>query len=153
VVLNGGGLQPLGGSEETGGYKGTGLCMMVEVLCGILGGAAFGKNIRMWQTTATTADLGQCFIAIDPDCFAPGFAGRMQTFMDETRGLDPLDEDPVLVAGDPERAHMAMCDDLDGIVYKKSQLNHLADLANRYDITMLKTKEVNLLAQNNAENV
>lgn len=31
MVLRGGGLQPLGGSEPTGGYKGTGLCMMVEV--------------------------------------------------------------------------------------------------------------------------
>ena len=61
VVLGGGGLQPLGGAEETGGYKGTGLCMMVEVLCGILGGAAFGKNIRQWQTTEQNADLVSYF--------------------------------------------------------------------------------------------
>ncbi|CAJ0962752.1 unnamed protein product, partial [Mesorhabditis belari] len=146
VVLNGGGLQPLGGSEPTGGYKGTGLCMMVEVLCGILGGAAFGKNVRMWQTTDTTADLGQCFMAIDPECFAPGFAERLQSFLDQTRSSDAIDDDPILVAGDPERAHMAMCDDLDGLVYKKSQLKHLADLANRYDVEMLKTK-VHLSAQ------
>lgn len=31
--------------------------MMVEVLCGIMGGSAFGKNIRQWQTTSKTADL------------------------------------------------------------------------------------------------
>ena len=29
-----------------GGYKGTGLCMMVEILCSIMGGATFGKNVR-----------------------------------------------------------------------------------------------------------
>ena len=34
----GGGLLPLGGREETGGYKGYGLNMMVELFCGILGG-------------------------------------------------------------------------------------------------------------------
>ena len=28
---------------------------------------------------------GQCFIAIDPEAFAPGFAGRMQDMMDICR--------------------------------------------------------------------
>ena len=63
---------------------------MVEVLCGILGGSAFGKNIRQWQTTEQNADLGQCFVAIDPECFAPGFGDRLQSFMDETRDLKPV---------------------------------------------------------------
>lgn len=118
--------------------------MMVEVLCGILGGSSFGKNIRMWQTTDTHADLvrqlksimncyfiqepircylnslngvvrgtlatkctfmlekleffkiiiikikGQCFIAIDPECFAEGFTERLQFFIDQTRDLEPV---------------------------------------------------------------
>ncbi|GMT01242.1 hypothetical protein PENTCL1PPCAC_23416, partial [Pristionchus entomophagus] len=141
VVLRGGGLQPLGGSEPTGGYKGTGLCMMVEILCGIMAGSAFGKNVRQWKTTDTPADLGQCFVAIDPDCFAPNFEGRLQDFLDETRNLTPVDETkPVLVSGDPERAHMLMCDDLDGIVYKKSQLKHLGELAEKLGVKMCPTK-------------
>ncbi|CAD6184452.1 unnamed protein product [Caenorhabditis auriculariae] len=141
VVLNGGGLQPLGGSEATGGYKGTGLCMMVEMLCGIMGGAAFGKNIRQWQTTDTSADLGQCFVAIDPECFAPGFSSRLQSFIDETRDLTPIDVSrPVQVPGDPERSHMFLCDEMDGIVYKKSQLEHLGNLASRLDVKMFQQK-------------
>lgn len=56
-ILENGGLLPVGGVEESGGYKGTGLCMMVEILCGVLGGAAFGKNIREWQGVAKKADL------------------------------------------------------------------------------------------------
>ncbi|CAB03073.1 Malate dehydrogenase [Caenorhabditis elegans] len=136
-VLDGGGLQPLGGSEITGGYKGTGLCMMVEVLCGIMGGSAFGKNIRQWQTTSKTADLGQCFVAIDPECFAPGFSNRLQEFCDETRNLNPINPSrPPQVPGDPERAHMNMCDDLGGIVYKKKQLDHLKNLADRLGVIM-----------------
>ncbi|VDM41204.1 unnamed protein product [Toxocara canis] len=126
TVLSSGGLQPLGGQEETGGYKGSGLSMMVEVFCGILGDASFGKHIRRWQTTETTANLGQCFVVVDPNCFAPGFSDRLQQFIDETRDLKPLVEDqPVLVAGDPERSHMAMCDEVGGIVYKKAQLLHI----------------------------
>ncbi|PIO63655.1 malate/L-lactate dehydrogenase, partial [Teladorsagia circumcincta] len=142
-VLNGGGLQPLGGSEVSGGYKGTGLCMMVEVLCGIMAGSSFGKSIRKWQSTEETANLGQCFVAIDPECFAPGFSERLSCFLDETRDLKPIDPSyPVQVAGDPERAHMYMCDELDGIVYKKSQLEHLEKLANDLGVQMFNAKKM-----------
>src|SRR5262249_33635302 len=40
-----GALQPLGGAEDTAGYKGYGLALIVELLTGILAGAAFGPNI------------------------------------------------------------------------------------------------------------
>lgn len=56
AVLNGGGLLPLGGVEEQGSYKGTGLSMMGELFCGILGGAAFGKNVRLWGHSQKAAD-------------------------------------------------------------------------------------------------
>ena len=64
-----GGLLPLGGTEETGGYKGFGLCMMVEVLCGILADGKYGSNVRRWGFHGENddeANLGQCFMAIDP---------------------------------------------------------------------------------------
>lgn len=143
-VLCGGGLQPLGGHEETGGYKGTGLCMMVEILCGILGGAAFGKNIRRWRSTEESANLGHCFVVIDPDCFASGFPDRLQQFLTETRESKALSEDkPVLVAGDRERAHMAMCDELGGIVYDKIQFEQLEKLAKRWDVPLAHTINAN----------
>ena len=75
--LNGGGLMPLGGSEHNGGYKGFGLGMMVEIFCGILSGSHYSTNVRRWGATDRVADLGQCFVAIDPKCFAPGFAERL----------------------------------------------------------------------------
>ena len=31
--------------------------MMVEVLCGILGGAHYGPNVRRWGSTERIADL------------------------------------------------------------------------------------------------
>lgn len=62
MLEEGGGLLYLGGSEETGGYKGYGLGMMVEVLGGILGGGPFGKNIRGWTNTndKKVANLVSC---------------------------------------------------------------------------------------------
>lgn len=56
-VLNGGGLMPLGGAEETSGYKGYGLAMMVEIFCGILANATYGPNIRQWKNTEKVANL------------------------------------------------------------------------------------------------
>lgn len=56
-VLYGGGLMPLGGPEETAGYKGYGLAMLVEIFCGILGNASYGPNIRRWMNTDREANL------------------------------------------------------------------------------------------------
>ena len=39
------------------GYKGYGLCMMVEIFCGILSGANFGPNIRQWKEAHVEANL------------------------------------------------------------------------------------------------
>mgnify|MGYP000140301875 CR=1 FL=1 len=50
---------PLGGAEETSGYKGYGLAMMVEIFCGILANGAYGPNVRRWKNTDTVANLVQ----------------------------------------------------------------------------------------------
>ena len=36
--------------HATGGYKGYGLAMMVEILCAVMGGANFGTNVRPYKT-------------------------------------------------------------------------------------------------------
>lgn len=41
----------------SGGYKGYGLGMMVEVFCGILAGAQYSNNIRTWKVTDRIANL------------------------------------------------------------------------------------------------
>ncbi|KAI1728874.1 malate/L-lactate dehydrogenase domain-containing protein [Ditylenchus destructor] len=135
-VVDGGALLPLGGAEETGGYKGTGLAMMVELFCGILGGATFGKNIRTWRETSRVADLGQCFVALDPECFAPNFIARIQIFLDETRDLEQSDhEKPILVAGDPERHNIKRCEKAGGLIYGKAQLQHLEEIGQHNGVT------------------
>jgi LDH2 family malate/lactate/ureidoglycolate dehydrogenase len=144
TILNGGGLLPLGGQEETGGYKGTGLCMMVEIMCSIMGGATFGKNMRKWGNVSDPANAGQCYIAVDPECFAPNFSSRLQQFLDETRNLKPANpEKPVLVAGDPERAHMEMNKKSGGLVYHGSQIEYVLNMAKKLNVQPTNFKEVN----------
>jgi LDH2 family malate/lactate/ureidoglycolate dehydrogenase len=117
--------------------------MMVEIFCGILAGSSFGKNIRQWRDQNASANLGQCFVAIDPECFAPLFTDRLDAFLSETRGLKASDAlSPVLTPGDPERMNLEKCKRFGGVVYGKAQIDHLNDVAARYDIRPLTCKRV-----------
>ncbi|XP_075998283.1 putative oxidoreductase YjmC isoform X2 [Genypterus blacodes] len=137
-VLQGGGLVPIGGSEATGGYKGYGLGMMVEVFCGILAGAEYSRNVRRWKVTDRVANLGQCFVAINPENFAPGFQDRMADLLSIQRGLDPADDDaPVLTAGDPERMHMDTCEKLGGIPYHLNVVKYMNECATKIGVSPL----------------
>lgn len=134
-VLNGGGLLPLGGADESGGYKGYGLALMVDILCGVVPGANFGKNIRKWGGTDRIADLGHCFIAIDPNAFALGFDGRLDELIGMQRDLHPMNKDqPILVAGDPERIHIEKCKQAGGIPYPKAVIQHMNELADKLSV-------------------
>merc|ERR1711935_661444 len=139
---NGGGLMPLGGMEQTGGYKGFGLGMMVDILCGVLAGSNYANQVRRWgfaKDASSPANLGQCFIVIDPGCFAPGFEGRMDDLHRIHRELDtaPDSPGPVQVPGDPEREHMKKCDELDGIPYPRKVIEHFNKFADEIGTELL----------------
>jgi hypothetical protein len=42
------------------------------------------------MTTDRSANLGQCFIAVNPEMFAPGFSDRLQDLMDFMRKMEPV---------------------------------------------------------------
>uniref|UniRef100_A0A3P9LFB9 Uncharacterized oxidoreductase YjmC n=1 Tax=Oryzias latipes TaxID=8090 RepID=A0A3P9LFB9_ORYLA len=137
-VLTGGGLVPIGGSEATGGYKGYGLGMMVEVFCGILAGAHYSKYVRTWKVTDRVADLGQCFVAINPDNFAAGFNERMSDLLSIQRNQDLADPDaPVLTPGDPERASLKKCEEMGGILYHINVVKYMNDYAKKIGVSEL----------------
>ncbi|XP_018620796.1 uncharacterized protein LOC108942142 [Scleropages formosus] len=137
-VLSGGGLVPIGGCEITGGHKGFGLGLMVEVFCGMLAGSQYSKYIRNWKVTDRVADLGQCFVALDPANFAPGFKGRMSDLLSLHRGLEPANpETPVVAPGDPERFSIQKCRSLGGIPYDLSVVSHMNKFAKEIGVELL----------------
>ncbi|CAH8495641.1 unnamed protein product [Schistosoma rodhaini] len=139
LVMTKGGLMPLGGEEENSGYKGYGLGMLVEILCGIIADAAFGPNIRRWLSTDKPANLGQSFLAIDPKAFAPGFEQRLSEYVNLMRNLPPVDsQKPVIVPGDFEREHMTECDELGGIPYPPVLIESLNRLADQLKVDKMK---------------
>jgi ureidoglycolate dehydrogenase (NAD+) len=75
-------LQPMAG------YKGYGLAVLVEVLCGILTGASFLSGIQGWiNESGTPADQGHAFIAIDVNALMPidTFKARMDAMIREIK--------------------------------------------------------------------
>jgi len=49
------------------------------------------------EETDRPADLGQCFVAINPQCFAPGFEDRMSSLMDYLRNMQPVSHSTVIL--------------------------------------------------------
>ncbi|EZA49144.1 hypothetical protein DMN91_005306 [Ooceraea biroi] len=131
-------LMPLGGTEKNSGYKGYGLGLMVEILCGILAGSEFGPNIRSWKTGDKVANLGHCFIVINPEAFTPGSKERLSTLLGQLRSLPTAGDNPILVAGDPERQHMQKVDREGGITYHPNQLKISEEFAKHMSVQPMK---------------
>ena len=118
----GGALLPLGGSE---GYKGTGLSVMVEILCGLLTGLGFGID------PAGRHNDG-CFIAVfKVDAFRPlaGFKAEVAEFARYLKSTAPSKGSPgVYYPGEVE--HMKeMVRKKEGIEVEDSTWKKLAELA------------------------
>jgi len=89
-----------------GGYKGYGLAMMVEILCGVLGGGAIGAELGGIRFTDKPVRVSHAYIAIDVSRFMPveQFTERMERYAALMKSAAPAKGyDEVLVAGDPER--------------------------------------------------
>jgi len=105
----GGFLTSLGGSLEGSSYKGYGLSAMVNILGAGLSGATFPTDPQHMKKP-DGMDIGHFFLALDPGMFRPAeeFRADVAAFCDALRATKPVDPDrPVMVAGDPERAHAA----------------------------------------------
>lgn len=88
-------------------YKGYGLALMIEILCSLLTGMAFGPHIkRMYPLNKEKRYLGHFFVAIDIAKFESIriFKRRLKKLMNELRAYPVLQGiDKVRVAGDPEK--------------------------------------------------
>jgi LDH2 family malate/lactate/ureidoglycolate dehydrogenase len=96
----GGGILPLGGAGELlGGHKGYGLSVLVDILCGVLSGGAFGRGL--YDTPKSMARVAHFFGAVRIDTFrAPqDFRRDMDDLLRKLRETPP--------AGGAERVYVA----------------------------------------------
>ncbi len=85
----GGGLIPLGGAEEeSGGHKGYGLSLAVDILSGVLSGSAFGPNLYAGKDIP--AKVSHFFGAIKIDAFIEPalFKGLMDAYVNTLKNSE-----------------------------------------------------------------
>ena len=119
-----------------GGYKGTGLAVMVEILCAILGGGAMSTEVGGLRVKDRPMGVSHSFLAIDPARFTG--AAEFDTRMDKLtnylhRAAPGAGFDEVLIAGEPEaRFEKARAEN--GIPLGPGEWQRLLEWANKFDI-------------------
>ena len=130
IVSKGGSLTSLGGSPESSSYKGYGLAVMVNILAACLSGATLITD-PMHTKKPQGMDIGHFFMAIDPSLFRDpaDFQTDVARFCNDLRATDPTDPaQPVMVAGDPQRAIAARRTE-NGIPVGPGLLNQIRQIA------------------------
>lgn len=126
----GGGILPLGGrGEEFGGHKGFCLAVMVDLLCGVLSGSAYGDDVHNLKAEVPEGEIaaprvGHFMMALDIEKFMPlaAFEARAQGFVDMVRdNPKALDQERIFLPGEKEeertRLHRTHGIPLSNIVY------------------------------------
>src|ERR1019366_8526241 len=88
-----------------GGYKGSGLAMMVEILCGVLSGGAMSVDVGGIRIQGKPTRVSQTFVAVDAGRFMPveEFHRRVEWLVNTVKSAAPAKGyHEVMVAGDPE---------------------------------------------------
>lgn len=101
----GGGLLPLGGASElTGGHKGYGLSAMVDILCGVLSGGAFGSHL--YQDKNAPSGVAHFIGAINPEAFLglDELQDNLARYIDMLKNAEKATgQDRIYVAGEKEQ--------------------------------------------------
>ncbi len=86
-----------------GGYKGSGLAMMVEILCGAISGGGMSTDLGGLRVRGRALRNSQTFLAIDVFRMQPDFRERTDWLIDQVKSAAPASGfDEVLVANEPE---------------------------------------------------
>ena len=110
-ILEGGALLPLGGSAEMRGYKGYGLSLLVDLLSGVLSGAAFGPAVGT-PGSDQNANVGHFFAAIKIENFRPieAFKADMDNMIRTLKTTEKIPgQDRIYIHGEKEFERAERC--------------------------------------------
>ena len=122
-----------------GSYKGYGLSSMVDILCGVFTGMAFGRDIPIMYKAPMNQPrhLGQFYMVIRADgCIEKvDFLRAMQQMTDEVRKEPTQDGKKVMLAGDPQK-YDATIRMKEGIPLDSVTLKEFKNLSQQYGVPL-----------------
>lgn len=115
-----------------GGYKGTGLAMITNLLAGVLSGSAHSRNVEVGRR-------GQFFLFMDPDVVHPdgakAYYDAVEDLVSQVRAVDVLPGQAVYLPGEPEEQQRQARLAAGKIRYPASVVDGLRASANRLGLT------------------
>jgi len=131
----GGAILPLGGGPETGGYKGYGLSVMIDILAGVLSGAGFAGELRGQGEAGHTPHFQG---ALRIDAFGPlvDFNAIMERMVAYLKATEPAEgSSGVLVHGEREFA-AEQERNKNGIPYHRDVVERITKLAGEVGVPL-----------------
>ena len=122
-----------------GEHKGYGIALMIDILCGILSGASYGRHLGpLWNNSETHQNLGFFLFAINIAMFCDVsiFKRRIDQMIDEIKASAPAPHsDEILVPGEIELRN-EQYNRKYGIIVGPGVLRDLDDLQLRFDLDL-----------------
>ncbi len=123
----------------TGTYKGYGLASMVDILCGVYTGMAFGRSIPAMYKAKMTEQrkLGQFYMVMRSDgvISSDEFIKSMQQMTDEVRSEPSIPDEVVMLPGDKEIINSKKRLK-EGIPLDNATITSFQSLSNKYSIEL-----------------
>lgn len=118
-----------------GGPKGYGLSLAIDILAGLLTGAAFGGQVKPLNHPDERSDYGHWMMALDPNFFLDGtiYANRMDTLINSVHATSSCGR--VLLPG--ERANEARSRATHAVTLSEAAQKTLAQLAREFGIPVI----------------
>jgi LDH2 family malate/lactate/ureidoglycolate dehydrogenase len=119
------------------GPKGYGLAVLVDVLCGVLAGSAFGRQIgALYDDLNRPQRVGHFMMAVDISRFVevPAFLEAMGALITDIKSAAPAEGfDEVLLPGEPEARAEARAR-REGVFIQAAVYQELLDLGRRFNV-------------------
>jgi len=123
-----------------GGYKGSGLSMLMDIFGGVISGAGFAGSVAdQYKVFDRPQDVGHFFLAMRPNLFVSegDYRARMDTLIERVRAVPKAEGfDEILIPGEPEAREEA-ARRKSGIPYSASEVAVLQTEAARAGVAPL----------------
>jgi LDH2 family malate/lactate/ureidoglycolate dehydrogenase len=119
-----------------GGPKGSAISLIIDILCGVMTGAAFALHVNTLEDLSSVQNIGHVFAAVRTDLFlqAGEFERRMDAILRMLRAAPPAPgQERVLVPGEIELAHESR-NRKEGIALAAPVVAQLASIGDEFEV-------------------